>query len=79
MIEGSNVAGTKQSNHESFPDKPIRLIVGHWRTGSTAQMSRLLQPRLAALLGQDVRIDYVEGGVGGASGAVSYKSDSRDA
>lgn len=73
MNEVNDVAGTDLANYESFPDKPIRLIVGHWRTGSTARMSRLLQPRLAALLGRDVEIDYVEGGVGGANGSQALK------
>jgi len=41
-------------------------------------MSRMLQPKLTALLGKEVVIDYVEGGTGGANGTRALKAAAPD-
>jgi tripartite-type tricarboxylate transporter receptor subunit TctC len=52
----------------TWPDRPIRLIVPWAPGGSTDTVARLFQPRLAAVLGQNVIIEN-RGGASGSIGA----------
>jgi len=45
----------------AWPNKPIRIIVPYTPGGFTDQMARLVQPGLAARLGQPVVIDNKPG------------------
>lgn len=54
---------------QTWPDRPIRLIVPWPPGGSTDTIARIFQPRLAALLGQPVVIDN-RGGASGSIGAI---------
>jgi tripartite-type tricarboxylate transporter receptor subunit TctC len=56
----------------AYPEKPIRLIVPFPPGGGTDALSRILAPRLAESLGQQVLVDNrggAQGGVGTALGA----------
>jgi tripartite-type tricarboxylate transporter receptor subunit TctC len=53
---------------QSYPSRPIRLIVPVPPGGSTDTYSRILGPRLAESVGQQVVIDN-RAGAGGALGA----------
>lgn len=53
---------------QTFPSKPIRIVIGFPAGGPLDQHARLLAERLQALLGQPVLIDY-KAGAGGTVGA----------
>ncbi|MBD0276242.1 MAG: twin-arginine translocation pathway signal protein, partial [Acetobacteraceae bacterium] len=55
-----------------FPSRPIRLVVAFAPGGNSDTLARLIQPRMAAVLGQGIVIDN-RGGAGGtlAAGAVA--------
>jgi len=52
----------------TFPEKPVRIVMGFPAGGPLDQHIRLLSTRLAASLGQPVVIDY-RAGAGGTIGA----------
>lgn len=58
--------GTAQA--QSFPSKPVRIVIGFPAGGPLDQHARLLSERLQAVLGQPVVIDY-KAGAGGTVGA----------
>jgi tripartite-type tricarboxylate transporter receptor subunit TctC len=51
-----------QAVAQTFPAKPIRIIVPYPAGGSTDQMARMIAPRMAAALGQPVIIENQGGG-----------------
>jgi tripartite-type tricarboxylate transporter receptor subunit TctC len=53
---------------QSFPNKPIRIVIGFPAGGPLDQHARLLSERLQSQLGQPIVIDY-KSGAGGAVGA----------
>jgi len=53
---------------QSFPSKPVRIIIGFPAGGPLDQHARLLADKLQAALGQPVLIDY-KAGAGGTVGA----------
>jgi tripartite-type tricarboxylate transporter receptor subunit TctC len=53
---------------QSFPSKPVRIVIGFPAGGPLDQHARLLADRLQAVLGQPVLIDY-KAGAGGTVGA----------
>lgn len=58
---------------DSYPDKPITLVVGYPPGGSTDLMARTLAPELSKRLGTPVVIENL-GGAGGAIGAQKVAS-----
>jgi len=61
----------------TFPDKPVRIVMGFPAGGPLDQHIRLLSTRLAASLGQTVVIDY-RAGAGGTIGAQFVAQSSPD-
>jgi tripartite-type tricarboxylate transporter receptor subunit TctC len=53
---------------QTYPSKPVRLVIPFPPGGSSDLVARTYQPKLAELLGQQVIIDY-RGGAGGSIGA----------
>ena len=51
-----------QAVAQTFPARPIRIIVPYPAGGSTDQMARMIAPRMAAALGQPVIIENQSGG-----------------
>lgn len=49
---------------QSFPDRPIRLLVGYSAGGGVDAMARLVAPRLSSLLGQQVVVENRAGAAG---------------
>jgi tripartite-type tricarboxylate transporter receptor subunit TctC len=62
---------------ESFPEKPITLVVPFASGGSIDAAIRVVQPRLSAELGQPVVIENL-GGAGGALGAAKVANAAKD-
>jgi tripartite-type tricarboxylate transporter receptor subunit TctC len=53
---------------QTYPAKPVRLLVPFPAGGSTDLVARTISPRLGELLGQQIVLDY-KGGAGGSIGA----------
>jgi tripartite-type tricarboxylate transporter receptor subunit TctC len=53
---------------QTFPSKPIRIVIGFPAGGPLDQHARLLSDRLQAVLGQPILVDY-KAGAGGTVGA----------
>jgi tripartite-type tricarboxylate transporter receptor subunit TctC len=66
-----------QAAPAAFPDRPIRLVVPFPAGGPTDIVARVVAPRLAARLGQPVKIDYVTGedGITGTAAVAKAPAD----
>ena len=62
---------------DTYPSRPIRLIVTFPPGGSTDVMARVLQPRLAELLGQPIVVEN-KGGAGGNIGVEAVVKSAPD-
>lgn len=62
---------------ETFPSKPVRIIVPFPAGGTVDQVTRILQPRLAEYFGQPVIIEN-KGGAGGTLGAAEVAKAAPD-
>jgi tripartite-type tricarboxylate transporter receptor subunit TctC len=58
----------------SYPDRPIRLMVGYSAGGGVDAMARLIAPRLSALLGQQVVVENRAGAAGVIAGDAVAKA-----
>ena len=56
--------GGAASAQPSYPDKPVRLLVGFAAGGSTDKLARVLATRMTELLGQSVVVDNRPGAAG---------------
>jgi tripartite-type tricarboxylate transporter receptor subunit TctC len=56
------VFGAGDAGAQSYPAKPIRMIVPYPAGGSTDQMARMMAPRMSSALGQPVIIENQGGG-----------------
>ncbi|MFL1460779.1 tripartite tricarboxylate transporter substrate binding protein [Roseococcus sp. DSY-14] len=68
-LAGAGLLAPHVLRAQTFPDRPLRLIVPWPPGGSTDTIARLFQPRLAEVLGRPVIIDN-RGGASGATGAI---------
>ncbi len=62
---------------QTFPSKPVRIVIGFPAGGPLDQHARLLADRLQAVLGQPVLIDY-KSGAGGTVGAQEVMKSAPD-
>lgn len=58
----------------TYPDRPIRLLVGYSAGGGVDAMARLIAPRLSALLGQQVVVENRAGAAGVIAGDAVAKA-----
>lgn len=65
------------SRAQTFPTKPVELVVPYPPGASTDMIARTIQPRFSALLGQPVIIDN-KGGAGGNIGAAHVTRSTPD-
>ncbi len=70
-------AGTKPSEAQTFPNKPIRIVIGFPAGGPLDQHARLLSTKLTEILGQQIIVDY-KAGAGGAIGAETVAKAAAD-
>lgn len=72
---GAPLGASAQSG--SYPNKPIRLVIGFPAGGPLDQHARLLSDKLQAILGQPIIVDY-KPGAGGALGAENVAKSPAD-
>jgi tripartite-type tricarboxylate transporter receptor subunit TctC len=63
---------------ETFPSRPIRLVVPYPAGGPTDVLARLVGGKLSAMLGQSVIVENRPGGAGGTVGAKAVSSSEPD-
>src|SRR5215813_6602297 len=63
------LGGTDLAQAQSYPDRPIRMVVPFPAGGPTDGMARIISDRLSVVLGQTVVVENRGGGAGGSIGA----------
>lgn len=58
-----------QAQAQTYPDRPIKMVVPFPAGGPTDNMARIISDRLGAVLGQSVVVENRGGGAGGSIGA----------
>jgi len=69
LCVGMALLGIGPADAQSYPTKPIRMIVPFPAGGPTDSMARIVSDRLGAVLGQSVVVENRGGGAGGSVGA----------
>lgn len=64
LVQAQSAATGPTAPTAAYPNRPIRLLVGYSAGGCVDAMARLLAPRLAAQLGQQVIVDNRAGAAG---------------
>ena len=67
VISGSLVFAATLAGAQTYPSKPVRLLVPFPPGGSTDMVARTISPKLGELLGTQIVVDY-RGGAGGSIG-----------
>src|SRR6187200_1207684 len=63
-----------QAQTQTFPSKPVRVVVAYPAGGSVDNISRAVVPRLSAIWGQPVVIENKAGGATGIAAELVAKS-----
>ena len=71
------IIATQASTAATYPDKPIKIVIGFPAGGPLDQHARLLVDKLQTILGQPVLVDY-KPGAGGSVGAESVAKSPAD-
>ncbi|MFM9881986.1 MAG: Bug family tripartite tricarboxylate transporter substrate binding protein [Burkholderiales bacterium] len=75
VLSGSNaLLGSSEPCAQTFPNRPMTIVVPYPPGASTDQLARLVQPKLAAGLGQPVIIEHRPGAAGTIGAAYVAKS-----
>ncbi|MPZ55340.1 MAG: tripartite tricarboxylate transporter substrate binding protein [Rhizobiales bacterium] len=61
--------GAAQAQSQTYPNRPIRMVVPFPAGGPTDGMARIISDRLGAVLGQSIIVENRGGGAGGSIGA----------
>jgi tripartite-type tricarboxylate transporter receptor subunit TctC len=72
-----SVAAIAPSLAQTFPNKPIKIVIGFPAGGPLDQHARLLSTKLTEILGQQIIVDY-KAGAGGAIGAETVAKSAPD-
>ncbi len=64
LAVSTSAASTSARAQETYPDRPIRMIIAFAAGGPTDVVGRLLAPRLSEILGQQVLVDNKPGATG---------------
>ena len=65
-LHGINAANAQA---QTYPNKPIKMVVPFPPGGPTDGMARIISDRLGAVLGQSIVVENKGGGAGGSIGA----------
>ena len=71
------ILATQAYSSTTYPDKPIKIVIGFPAGGPLDQHARLLVDKLQTILGQPVLVDY-KPGAGGSVGAESVAKSPAD-
>jgi tripartite-type tricarboxylate transporter receptor subunit TctC len=69
LCTGSAVMAASSAHAQTYPNRPIRMVVPFPPGGPTDGMARIISDRLGAVLGQTIVIENRGGGAGGSVGA----------
>jgi tripartite-type tricarboxylate transporter receptor subunit TctC len=69
LCAGWALAGTGLAHAQTYPTRPIRIVVPFPAGGPTDGMARIVSDRLGAVLGQTIVVENHGGGAGGSIGA----------
>jgi len=75
MILGISLAFAADIGAQSYPTKPVRMVVGFPPGGATDLVARAIQPRMSAALGRQVVIDNRAGANGIISGELVARAE----
>ena len=75
VIAGACLSGAAVAGQQSYPTKPIRLVVGFAPGGSTDVTARIIAERFSAAFGQQVVVDNRAGAGGNIGADVVAKSN----
>ncbi len=78
LCAGWALQGIGIAHAQSYPNKPIKMIVPFPAGGPTDGMARIISDRLGTVLGQSVVIENKGGGAGGSIGAKFVASSDPD-
>jgi tripartite-type tricarboxylate transporter receptor subunit TctC len=71
-------AGFAHAQSQTYPNRPIRMVVPFPAGGPTDGMARIISDRLGAVLGQTIIVENRGGGAGGSIGAKFVASSDPD-
>ena len=74
MAGAALLAGGAARAQPAWPSRPLRMLVGYSAGGGVDAMARLLAPRIAALLGQQVVVENRAGAAGLIAGDAAAKA-----
>jgi tripartite-type tricarboxylate transporter receptor subunit TctC len=69
LCTGWALSGSGPAHAQTYPDRPIKMVVPFPAGGPTDNMARIISDRLGAVLGQSVVVENRGGGAGGSIGA----------
>ena len=69
LCAGWVLQGPELAQAQSYPNRPIRIVVPFPAGGPTDAMARIISDRLGAVLGQTIVVENRGGGAGGSIGA----------
>ena len=69
LCAGWVLHGVDLAQAQSYPNRPIRMVVPFPAGGPTDSMARIISDRLGAVLGQTIVVENRGGGAGGSIGA----------
>jgi tripartite-type tricarboxylate transporter receptor subunit TctC len=78
ICAGSALAATQAAQAQTYPNRPIKVIVPFPAGGPTDGMARIISDRLGQVLGQSIVIENKGGGAGGSVGAKFVASSDPD-
>jgi tripartite-type tricarboxylate transporter receptor subunit TctC len=78
LCAGSALVGTQPAQAQTYPNRPIKVIVPFPAGGPTDGMARIISDRLGQVLGQSIVIENKGGGAGGSVGAKFVASSDPD-
>src|SRR2546429_5580848 len=78
LCAGWALAGTGLAHAQTYPTRPIRIVVPFPAGGPTDGMARIVSDRLGAVLGQTIVVENHGGRAGGSIGAKAVATPDPD-